>query len=391
LGRNCSRKTRPASKILVMITSNGRILIVDDNARNVAILKKVLGQAYPLATAADGEEALRTALRFVPDLVLLDISMPVMDGYEVCRRIRATLALARTKIIMVSAKITVSERLAGYEAGADDYVVKPFDEEELLAKVRVYMRLKKVEEVDRLKSDLLMLLNQEARTPLAAILSPIDVALEEPTLSADGRRRLQLACKGFHELDDFVERVLMLSRLHSGLASLEFKREDLGALVDAVIRDMRPLANRAGVRLQDKKAGNVPVEIDAEQIRRVIVCLLDNAIRLSPRDGTVQVGLEVRDGHACVSISDQGPGVPEHFLGRVIEGLTLPEVTRQSPGRGFSLVIARAIARSHEGILSAENIESGGAVFTLQLPVVDDPGRVAPVDLHHRAEAPERR
>jgi DNA-binding response OmpR family regulator/anti-sigma regulatory factor (Ser/Thr protein kinase) len=369
----------------------GRILVVDDNARNLAILKKILGNAYRVSTAGDGEEALRTALRFVPDLVLLDISMPKMDGYEVCRRIRATLSLAHTKIIMVSAKIMVAERLAGYEAGADDYVVKPFDEEELLAKVRVYMRLKKVEEVDRLRSDLLMLLNQEARIPMAAILSPIETALGEPTLSSDGKRLLELAREGAHQLNEFVDRVLFLSRLHSGLVPLQFKREDLGALVRAVLEEMGPFAQQADVRLAAAAAEKVMVEVDAEQIGRVIACLLDNAIRLTPRGGVVQVGLEVRDGHACVSVSDQGPGVPAHFLGRLVEGLTLPEVTRQSPGRGLSLVIARAMARCHEGILSAENLETGGAIFTLQLPAAEDSGHVVAEGLRLGTTAADRR
>ncbi len=374
-----------------MSNSRGRILVVDDNARNVAILKKILGNAYRVATACDGEEALRTALRFVPDLVLLDISMPGMDGYEVCRRIRSTLALARTKIIMVSAKIMVSERLAGYEAGADDYVVKPFDDEELQAKVRVYMRLKKVEEVDRLRSDLLMLLNEEARTPLAAIVSPIEIALEEPTLNADGKRLLQLAREGAHQLNEFVDRVLLLSRLHSGLVPVQFKREELGALVRVMVQDMRPFAHQAGVRLQESPAEKVIVEVDADQIRRVVACLLDNSIRLTPREGTVQVELGVRDGHACLSVSDQGPGVPEHFLGRVIDGLTLPEVTRQSPGHGLSLVIARAIARSHDGILTAENLESGGALFTLQLPVAEDSGHMVAEGLRLGVAARDQR
>jgi len=297
-----------------MSTARGRILIVDDNARNIAIMKKILGRTYPVASATSGKEALRTAIRFVPDLVLLDISMPEMDGYEVCRRLRAMLALAPTKIIMVSARITVEERLAGYEAGADDYVVKPFDGDELLAKIQVYMRLKKVEEVDRLKSDLLMLLSQESRTPLAAILSPIEVALEEPTLSANGKRLLELAREGAHQLDEFVDRVLFLSRLHSGLVSLKFNRQDLGALVRAVVQEMEPVAQQGGVRLQETTAEKITVKVDAEHMRRVVACLLDNAIRLSPRDGIVQVVVGEREEHAFVSVTDQGPGVPEHFL-----------------------------------------------------------------------------
>jgi two-component system, sensor histidine kinase and response regulator len=372
-----------------MSTARGRILVVDDNARNVAILKKILGSTHQVATASSGKEALQAATRYVPDLVLLDISMPEMDGYEVCRRLRAMLALAPTKIIMVSARITVSDRLAGYEAGADDYVVKPFDPEELLAKVRVYMRLKKVEEVDRLKTDLLMLLNQEVRTPVAAILSPIEVALEEPTLSADGKRLLQLARDGAHLLDEFVERVLFLSRLHSGLVSLSLRQQDLGALVTDVVEEMGPVALLAGVRLQATSAEAITVKIDPEQIRRVLGYLLDNAIRLTPRNGTVQVAVGEREGHVFVSVADQGPGVPEHFLGRVLDGLILPEVVRQSPGHALSLVIARAIMRCHDGVLLAENLDLGGAVFTIELPGAESPAHVASEDDRPRIEIPE--
>jgi signal transduction histidine kinase len=210
-------------------------------------------------------------------------------------------------------------------------------------------------------------------------------------LTAEGRRLLKLARGGVHQLDDFVEQVLMLSRLHSGLASLDFKPEDLGALVEGVLRDMRPFANETGARLNAKLADHVSVEIDAEKIRSVVACLLDNAIRLSPPNGYVQIGLDVRDGRACVSVADQGPGVREHFAGRANDGLALPEATRESPGRGISLVIARAIARMHEGILSAEDVESGGAIFTLQLPLAENPDDAATERPEERAEAPARR
>ena len=119
-----------------------RILVVDDSPTNIKIAKVTLGEIYHLATAVTGEEALQIAPDFQPDVILLDIMMPGIDGYEVCREIRGNPALRNTKIIMVSAKAMVSERLEGYEAGADDYITKPFEEDELLAKVRVFLRLK---------------------------------------------------------------------------------------------------------------------------------------------------------------------------------------------------------------------------------------------------------
>ena len=166
-----------------------RILIVDDNPINVEILEEaLLDEGYYLETAASGEEALEIAPDFHPALILLDVMMPGIGGYETCRRIRANLSLRHIKIIMVSAKALISERMQGFEAGADDYITKPFDIEEFLAKVRVYMRLKFVEEVDQLKSDLLSLLNHETGTPLNSIIPPIEMLMSDKDMDAEERK-----------------------------------------------------------------------------------------------------------------------------------------------------------------------------------------------------------
>ncbi|MDH3602969.1 MAG: response regulator [Candidatus Tectomicrobia bacterium] len=117
-----------------------RILIVDDYPMNIEIMEIALAKDYQLAMASSGEDALATATDFQPDLILLDVMMPGMDGYETCRRMRATPALCQIKIVMVSAKAMAEERAQGFEAGADDYITKPFAKKELLAKVYDYLQ-----------------------------------------------------------------------------------------------------------------------------------------------------------------------------------------------------------------------------------------------------------
>lgn len=159
-----------------------KILIVDDNPINLEVLEERL-EGYHLAMAESGEEALKLVPTFQPDLILLDIMMDGMDGYQVCRELRKNPAYKQIKIIMVSAKALLSERMEGYKVGADDYVTKPFDGHELLAKVKVYLRLKSVEEIDQIKSDLLKLLLHETNTPLNTIIAPAEMLKENENLS----------------------------------------------------------------------------------------------------------------------------------------------------------------------------------------------------------------
>lgn len=127
-----------------------KILAVDDDLANLNIITEILSDEYQIEVAENGEIALRKADKFVPDLILLDIMMPGIDGYEACKKLRANSKLSNTKILFLSAKELLEDRLQGYSVGADDYITKPFDEEELIAKIKVFLRLKNEEEIKSL-------------------------------------------------------------------------------------------------------------------------------------------------------------------------------------------------------------------------------------------------
>ena len=130
-----------------------KILAVDDDPNNITILEELLDDSYDLKISSNGEQALALAREFRPDMILLDIMMPGMNGYELCRRMREHEALRDTKIIMLSARAMSSEQLEGYRAGADDYVTKPFDCDELLKKMRAHLCPKSAEQADHGKGD----------------------------------------------------------------------------------------------------------------------------------------------------------------------------------------------------------------------------------------------
>ncbi len=353
------------------MSTRGRILVLDDHPRNVAILTRLLAKDHVVTTAATGEEALTVAEGFRPDVALLDIMLPGIDGYEVCRRLRAMPSTAHCKILMVSAKGLPTERLAGYEAGADDYVVKPFDPDELMAKIRVYLRLKSVEEVERLKSDVLQLFNHETRTPLATILAPLEMLLADEGLSPAQRAFVAMAEDSARRMHEMVEKIAFLGRLHAGSVESEPDRQELAALVHTAIIAVKPFADSVGVTMACDLSAGVLVNVDATLFHRALTAILDNAARHGACPGTVEVRGGVNEGHAWLTVTDHGPGIPEGHLPRVFDGFVMPDVDHHSSGHGLGLATARAIVRRDGGHLSARNAPDGGAVFTLRFPLAE--------------------
>jgi two-component system, sensor histidine kinase and response regulator len=349
--------------------ASSRILIVDDQPILVAILQKFLGGQYVVRTATCGEQALALAPDFAPALILLDIMMPGMDGYETCRHLRAHPTLRHTKILMLSAAASVTERLRGYAAGADDYLTKPVDEEELLAKVRVYLRLKSVEEVDRLTSELLALLSHEVRTPLNAILAPVDLLLAEPTMAAADRTMLlTLLQHSAQRLLRLFARISKLSQLKAGEWDFTWTTTDLCDVVRDAVAASTPAADARGVHLAPTLPAAVTVRLDRLQLGEVLTTVLDNAIRYSPAPGRVVVTVETADTRVRLRVRDRGPGLDPAVQPYVFEPLAQPALRASPDGPGFSLAIAQEIILAHHGTLRLDSTPRSGTTVTLWLP-----------------------
>lgn len=354
------------------MTSSHRILAVDDNPRNLAIVEKALGGEFQLVTATSGEEALEIASQFRPDIVLLDIMMPGIDGYETCRRLRAAPGQAAAKIIMVSARASTADRLEGYAAGADDYVTKPFDCDELLAKLRVYVRLKSVEELDRLKSDTLALLSHETRTPLSAILGPATLLIEDASLTEEQRDLARMVHDGGRRLLALVERVTYLAQLKAGSVPRNLVPIPSEELVTDAVPRARASAKRTDVFVDLRTdAGASLIAVDVEQARQAIEALLDNAIRVTPPSGTVRVRVSRSGPWSSISVTDHGRGIAPEFITRIFDEFVVENVRHHGKGHGLSLATARVIAEQHGGQLRVVSEPGRGSTFTLLLPVAD--------------------
>ncbi|MGE3537456.1 MAG: response regulator [Candidatus Tectimicrobiota bacterium] len=345
-----------------------RILIVDDNLINVAILEELLGDEYCLGIATSGEEAIEVARHFQPALVLLDVMMPGIDGYETCRRLRASPSQHGVKILMVSAKDMVTERLQGYQAGADDYIIKPFEPEELLAKVRVYLRLQSVEEIDHLKTGILSLLSDKTRNPLNGILGPVQILQSETDLEESTRLTLlDLVQQSATRLFDLVQKIEMLSAMRSGVWDFQAAPEDLCEVVRTTCMALATQVSAQHVQLVYDLPAAAMALVDWHQIRFVLMAMLDNALRFSPDSGQIRVRLWQTEEEIWITVTDQGPGIAAALLPHVFEAYSY--IQHCTEGNGLSLAIARQIVLAHNGRLDVESRLGQGTTFLIQLPV----------------------
>ena len=350
--------------------TRSKILAVHDHQDNIDILEEILEDDYQLATANSGEEALAVAHEFQPALVLLDIMMDGMGGYEVCHQLSADPTLRRAKVIMVSAKSDVEARLQGYEIGADDYVIKPFDEDELLAKVRVYLNLKSIEEIDQFKSNVINLLGHEANTPLNGILPPLELLLADEDMPVEERREwLELAQASTHNLQCLFQQVTKLSAMKAGQYQFNPVSTALTDVIQYAVGVATVQAEQRHIQLDLVLNEAPPVTLDPEHMTEVVRILLAYAIQASADNGQVQTRISSQEEDICLTISHHGAGIAPDLLPHVFDEFSSSDTPSQPNSLGVDLVIARQIVLAHRGSITVTSESGEGATFTVRLPL----------------------
>lgn len=351
------------------MTAKAKVLVVDDDAINREIMQEILEEHYQVEYAADGFSALATVRTFQPDIVLLDIMMPGMDGYEACSQMRNIDVACHTKIILVSAKAMLSERIRGYDAGADDYIIKPFDPGELLAKVQVFVRLKRVEEVDSLKSNILNVLRHETRTPLTGILSAAELLRDDATLSsAQQAEWIDVIVRGAHRLHDFLEKGTLLCGYRAGTVAVPMSVFDLNNVVQQCVNLAMDDAKGRLITLNVETATGTWVRGNPEHVRLVCGVLIGNALEYSPEGREVSITTAVDAQEVTLSVTDHGRGIDAKILPRIFDGFETEDIDNHGGGPGLDLALSRAVVQYHGGHIDVESQPGLRTTFTIALP-----------------------
>ncbi|MGH7319393.1 MAG: ATP-binding protein, partial [Candidatus Rokuibacteriota bacterium] len=370
-------------------TQGARVLLADDNADMRDYVRRLLSQHWTVEAVGDGQAALEAARARRLDLVLTDVMMPRLDGFALLRALRAEAGTRSIPVILVSARAGEESRVEGLDAGADDYLVKPFSARELLARVNAHLELARVrremmdreraarmqaEQANRAKDEFLAVLSHELRTPLNSILGWAVLLKGGPTDGPSLSRGLEVIERNARAQSQLIEDLLDVSRIITGKLRLDVRPVDLVAVVNAAIDAVRPAATAKEIRLQsilDPKAG--PIAGDPDRLQQVMWNLLSNAVKFTSNRGRVQVRLERINSHVEVVVSDTGCGIGEDVLPYVFDRFRQADSTssRRHGGLGLGLALVKHLVELHGGAVRAESAGvDRGATFVVKLPLM---------------------
>lgn len=345
-----------------------RIMIIDDDERNIAILRELLEDHYRIVWAASGEEGLNKINAFHPDIVLLDIMMPGIDGLEVCRQIRQNRASRFCKILFISGKVTLEDRLAGYKAGGDDYITKPFDHDEIMAKIQVFLQLKSAQEINQIKRDFLNLMAHETHTPLNGILGLADYIMDDNDLKLEEiRPMVQEISDAGQTLMSLIRKILLIVNL-SGPVQIDESNEDISEAVGLALDAQKTIAAQRQIQY---KPTVEPCQFvhDRDLIIQSLCFVLDNAIQHAPQQSALEVvGQRIGENYR-IEILDQGEGISAEDLKYISDEFTVKNIGHHSKGHGLGLAIVKRVAEMHGGTLHIESAPTFGTSVTIELPI----------------------
>lgn len=358
------------------------VLVVDDDARSREPLAAYLSPKYRVLSASGGAAALALLGSDGFDVVLLDVMMPGIDGFDTCRELKARTRGEYLPVVMLTALGEQEDRNTGLAAGADEFLTKPVDPMELALRVEVFLRIRFQEQViraqvremqalDALKDELVSLIVHDVRNPLQSIvayLSSIEQRArrsEERSVGSMARSCLAAANKVEKLLTDALD----ARRLEDGEMPMQREPMRLRSVVDDAVATLAGVAERRAIVVQVDVSDDVQLLADAGLVRRAIENLLVNALSYSPADRVVSIAASRRGDGAVVEVADRGPGVPDHLKRHIFEKFGVIEGRQAGRRRshGLGLFFVSLVASRHGGCACVRDREGGGAIFELFL------------------------
>jgi signal transduction histidine kinase len=367
-----------------MIPEDGRrtILVVDDTPDAIAVLEGILKKDYRVKAATSGEFALEVASGApVPDLILLDVAMPGMDGFETCRRLKQDGATARIPVIFVTSKTDFADEAAGFALGAVDYITKPVNPHLVRARVNVQLELKEareelerqneeLRETARLREQVEAINHHDLKNPLTVILAVPSVVLANPTLTERERKLLGMVRDAGRRMLEMINRAVDIFKMEKGAYVLKPTAVDLLGAVEQIENSFNGPAAEKNLTCRVTVRGEAPQQGDTFTVKgedllvySLLANLYKNAVEASPPGGMISVSIDGGE-YATIAIHNAG-AIPRSIRGRFFEKFATAGKDR---GTGLGAYSARLIAHTLGGAISFDSTEESGTTISVRLP-----------------------
>ncbi|MCB2186910.1 MAG: response regulator [Deltaproteobacteria bacterium] len=366
------------------------VLVVDDSESNLDLLVGALGEAYALAVAMDGPTALQAVAESPPDLILLDIMMPGMDGYEVLRRLQADPRSREIPVIFLTGMTEVADKTKGFELGARDYITKPFEIAEVRARVDTHLQLRaayaevqeqnrQLKDYARLRDEVERITHHDLKTPLNALMSVPELLLDEPNLTADQRDMLRLMRESATRMLHLINRSLDLYKMELGRYQLCPEPVEVVRLIQEIWTECRELVLAKGLSLHLLRRGQPVSPHERFWVRgedllvySLLANLIKNAVEASPPGAALTISLVELQAGQLIRLHNQG-AVPAALRGTFFDKFT---TAGKKGGTGLGAYTARLIAQTLGGSLAMTTSVGEGTLLSVTLPPAP-PGEIA--------------
>jgi signal transduction histidine kinase len=358
------------------------ILIVDDMPEALSALSAMLkARGCRVTAVASGRQGIEAALRSPPDLILLDIDMPEMDGLEVCAQLKAEEKLKDIPVIFLSALTDTRDKLAAFKAGGVDYIAKPFQRQEVHARVEAQLELRrrqeqleeslaKLSQLEQLRDSLTHMIVHDMRSPLMAVGGYLKMleTYESGGLSGEGRSYVAQAREGVARLTRMAADMLAVSKLEAGKLELKLETCDLVELAQRAARGAEAQVEGKTVQFTTELK-SLGARVDLELVGRVLENLLNNALKFAPQGTTVQVRLTGREGEGHIEVVDQGPGIAGKHHEAIFQKFGQLEGDKKRRGTGLGLAFCKLAVEAHGGRIGVRSEPGKGSAFWFTLPL----------------------
>ena len=362
-----------------------KLLVVDDVQTNVLLLKALLGkEGYGILVANNGQEALEVIRNENPDLILLDVMMPGMDGCEVAERLKSEEFRCEIPIIFMTALDDTQSIVNGFKLGVGDFISKPFRNEELMVRIKLQLSLvaarriieEKNEELRKTiagRDKMYSVIAHDLRSPMASmkmLLNTIMMSVEKDKIDPDIFDMLEMSNKTSEEVFSLLDNLLKWTKSQLGKLTVIPQKLDISGLADGVVEVMNSVAEVKHIKLIRTDHESFFVYVDIEMIKSILRNLISNAVKFSNPDSEIKVGIKAEDGKVIVSVTDSGKGIKKEDQHKLLKDSThfTTYGTNSEEGSGLGLLLCRYFARNNGGELWSESEENLGSVFSFSLP-----------------------